>query len=213
MMVRILSLCLLLYLPFAPAAAQETSLEDLAAEFCQCMQAIGIRMPKQQADECLTSLANNHRSWIRETRKLNADNPAHRLRLAESLLDLLVLNCPYLQTLQAGVERERRWSDKPTSAPPADRYTSEKAPPAELPDALTAEAPREWKASGRLHQRISGGRLRLELDDGTVQIFVVRRGTLKGRKFSIGDPLHILYFREWRKEPQSEIINVLREVL
>ncbi|MEO0734853.1 MAG: hypothetical protein AAFZ52_18595 [Bacteroidota bacterium] len=206
-------LTLLLLLFLAPAAAQkEPSPATLAEAFCQCMQGPHELSPRGKAEECLQQVATRHQEYLREEWDLDARKRAHRMRLAEALVDPLALNCPYLQTLNVRAETELRWSDRRAAPPATNQYVSPKSPPADERTRISGEVPAQWRATGELLERFPSKTLRLRLENGREISLEVPLSLRREGRLAVGQEVRITYRREWRKEPQGQVVNVLTGV-
>lgn len=188
--------------------------EEVASDICQCLGKSDESGGPNRAMECMTASIGTYRQELRQVLDLSGSQRISRNQLTEVLLEPLVENCPLLETLFPMIEEvEYRWSDNPVSASGA-RIVTAKFPKADPKETTTTEAPAQWRASGRLLTRAGGGTLRLEMDSGEIWQFELPGRVARGKKLVVGEPLDILYRREWRTtDERGVVVKVVTEIV
>ncbi|MBC6993564.1 hypothetical protein QWY85_15945 [Neolewinella lacunae] len=201
----------LLFLLSCAAAlqGQSATLRSLASEFCACMEEIGKEQPLRRSLRCQDRLLQTNQQRIATELGLDLSISDEREQFLELLIDVLVVQCPLLQTLSVTpAERDLRWSDIPPVKIAPPRYRSDKMPPPPVPDFTVGEVPDTWRARGSITGRPTADRLQLRLEDGHLLRFIVNGAILRERRWKDGDKVAVDYRREWHKDG-GEIVNFL----
>lgn len=195
-------------------ASQAELYKEVADDICHCLEKADGRGSHNRAADCLTASMGTYREELRQAMELSGSQRISRRQLTEALLEPLVENCPLLETMFPMTEEvEYRWSDNPVAASGV-RIVTDKFPKADPKETTTAEAPAQWRASGQLIARAGGGVLRLETDSGEIRQFELPGRVARGRKLVVGEPVSILYRREWRTTDEGGVVvKVVTEIV
>lgn len=165
----------LLLLFFTVPLAAQSSLPDLAADVCACVQReltdtlqVGVRAT---ARGCMTKLVESNGGIKAAFFDPVATPSVNYDRLADLLIDHLTDDCPFLQTLRPAGEAEFRWSDRPAEAPPRPRFIAPKNPP---PGEATAfVGPAEFLLKGIYLGVSPDGAVAIQTKDGVRELPVL----------------------------------------
>lgn len=194
--------------------AQVELYNEVANDICQCLEESEASESSDLARECMTASIGTYRQELRQALSLSGSQRIGRSQLMDLLLEPLLENCPLLETLFPMTEEvEYRWSDNPVSSS-GTRIVTAKFPKADSKETTTAEAPAQWRVSGRLLARPGGGSLRLEIDSGEIWRFELPARVARGQKLVVGEPLNVLYRREWRTTDEGGVVvKVVTEIV
>ena len=206
MMRPLLLLCCLLS---SGLTAQDDLLRQIADSTCACLVAADVPL-EQTSLRCLRDAALRHRQTLLVAYQLDVADSRQRASFAADITDLLIDRCPLLETYRpAGRSREIRWSDRPEASsrrePPA--YVSERRTPPP-PSSVVREVSGAQRLSGQLLARPGARGLRLRTATGEERRFEMTAAAARKRDFRAGEPVSVVFRREWRPG-EGRIVDVV----